>query len=327
VKRREFIALLGTAAAWPVAARAQQTALPVIGFLNNLSLETREDVVAAFHRGLFETGYVEGQNVRLEYRWAEGRNDRLPSLAAGLVRRKVSVIAAPGGTAQALAAQSATETIPIVFMMGSDPVEIGLVASLSHPGGNMTGVSLLNVDLIAKRLELLHELLPTAKSLAFLVNPSNPVASETETRELLAGARILGLRLMVLNASTPSEVEKIFATLADRGVDALIVQADALFTSMHRQIVALAARHAVAAMYQYRQFPEAGGLVSYGTDLLDAFRLAGVYTGRILKGEKPADLPVQQVTRMQLVINLKTAKALGLTVPETLLATADEVIQ
>jgi putative tryptophan/tyrosine transport system substrate-binding protein len=327
MRRREFIVGLGGAVAWPLTVRAQQPGMPVIGFLNNLSLDTRRDILASFHGGLSEIGFVEGRNVAFAYRWAEGRNDRLPALAADLVRHQVAVIAAPGGTALAVAAKAATQTIPIVFLMGSDPVEVGLVASLNRPGGNATGVSLLNVDLAAKRLELLHTLVPTAKSIAFLVNSTNPLATQAETREVAAGARSLGLGVVTLDAHSQNEIETVFGTFADNGAGALLVQADALFTSMREQIIALAARHAIVTMYQYRQFPEAGGLISYGTDLQDAFRLAGVFTGRILKGEKPADLPVQQVTKIELAINLKTAKALGLIIPETLLATADEVIQ
>ncbi len=325
MRRRQFIALLGTAVAWPLAARAQQPAVPVIGFLNPGSLETTRNV-AALHRGLSETGYFEGRNLAIEYRWAEDRLDRLPALAADLVRRQVAVIVA-WPTPAALAAKAATKSIPIVFATGADPVEIGLVASLNRPGGNLTGMSNLDAAVVAKRLALLHELMPTATSIAYLVNPSNAVFAEAETRELEDAARTLGVRLLILKASDPSEFEAAFATLVLERAGGLVVGSDSLFSRHSDQLVALAARHRVPAMYAYRETTAAGGLMSYGTDFPDAYRKVGLYTGRILKGDKPADLPVQQPTKFELVINLKTAKALGLSIPETLLATADEVIQ
>jgi putative ABC transport system substrate-binding protein len=326
VKRREFIALMGGAAAWPLAAHAQQPAMPVIGFLHPEALETIREFVAAFHRGLADTGHVEGRNVTVEYRWAEGQNDRLPVLAAELARRRVAAIAAPGSTPAALAAKAATKTIPIVFAVGTDPVEIGLVASLNRPGGNLTGVTNLVVEVTAKCLEVLHEMVPAATQIAFLVNPTNP-ASDGILREGQAAARVLGLRLLVLNASDPSEIEAAFATLARERAGALLVGQDALFSSRRDQLVALVARHAVPAIYQFREYAAAGGLMSYGTSDSDRYRQVGVYTGRILKGEKPADLPVQQSTKIELAINMKTAKALGLTFPLNLLGRADEVIE
>jgi putative ABC transport system substrate-binding protein len=327
MRRREFIAGLGGAVAWPVAARAQQSALPVIGFLHNASPETSRERTAAFHRGLAETGYVEGQNVAIEYRWAQSQSNRLPALAADLVRRKVAVIATPGYTQSALVAKAATQTIPIVFLLGSDPVEIGLVASLNRPGGNLTGVSMLNTEFVGKLLEIMHELVPAATSIALLVNPTNPSYAAVETRDALLAARVLGLRSPVLNASHPSEIEAAFANLVQQRIDALLVGADNFFSSQQDQLVALAARYAIPTIYQFREFTVAGGLMSYGPSNTEAYRLAGVYTGRILKGEKPADLPVQQVTKIELAINLKTAKALGLTFPITLLGRADEVIE
>jgi putative tryptophan/tyrosine transport system substrate-binding protein len=327
MRRREFIAGLGGAAAWSLAARAQQSAMPVIGFLHNASPETSRERIASFHRGLAETGYVEGQTVAIEYRWAQGQSDRLAALAADLVRRKVAVIATPGYTQSALVAKAATQTIPIVFLLGADPVEIGLVASLNRPGGNLTGVSMLNSEFVGKLLGMMHELVPAAKSIALLVNPTNPSYAAVETREALLAARVLGVRSRILNASRPSEIEAAFANLVQQQTDALFVGADNFFSSQQDQLVALAARYAIPTIYQFREFTAAGGLMSYGPSNTEAYRIVGVYTGRILKGEKPADLPVQQVTKIELVINLKTAKALGLTIPETLLATADEVIQ
>jgi putative ABC transport system substrate-binding protein len=321
MRRRDFISLISsTAAAWPLAARAQQPAMPIVGFIRNTSPDTR--LVAAFRRGLNETGYIEGQNVAAEYRWTD--DDRLPAIVADLVRRQVSVIVT-GGLPASLAGKAATAAIPIVFATGDDPVKVGLVSSLNRPSSNVTGVSFLIGGLIAKRLELLRELVPAANMIAFLVNP-NAVTAEPYKKEAQAAARSLGLQLVVLDAGSKRDVEMAFATLVQQRVGALLIQPDALFTGQPNQLVALAAHHAVPTMYHLREAVEAGGLMSYGTSFTDAYRLAGIYTGRILKGEKPADLPVVQSTRFELVINLKTAKALGLTVPLTLQVAADEVI-
>jgi putative ABC transport system substrate-binding protein len=329
MRRREFIALMGGAAAalsllWPRAARAQQR-MPTIGYLGTASLERERKLIAGFHRGLAETGYVEGRNVAIEYRWAEDQNDRLPALAADLVRRQVAVIVT-GTTPAALAAKAATQTIPIVFSVGSNPVEMGLIASLNRPGGNLTGVSGLNIDIFAKRLELLHELAPAATQIAVLVNPTNP-NTEPSLREAQVAARVLGVRLSVLNVSSESELDRAFAMLVGQRAGALLAHGDSIFSAYRDRLIALAARHAVPAIYQFREFAVAGGLMSYGTDLTDEYRQVGVYTGRILKGDKPADLPVQQATRFETVLNLKTAKALGLTVPTSTLLRADEVIE
>jgi len=324
MRRREFITLLGgAAAAWPLAARAQQPAMPVIGFLGSASLEDR---LRAFRQGLRDTGYVEGNNVAIEYRWAEGQNDRLPTLAANLVRIRVTVIATPDTTA-ALAAKAATTTIPIIFFTAANPVEIGLVANLARPGGNLTGVTTLGLEVGPKRLELLHELVPAATTMALLVNPTSLALSERTTRDLQTAARALGLKIHVLHASTEREIDSAFATFAQLQAGGLVIGPDAFFTSRAEELAALALRHRVPAIYQFREFVEAGGLMSYGTDLTDGNRLTGVYTGRILKGEKPADLPVQQSSKAELIINLKTARALGLTVPLALLGRANEVIE
>jgi putative tryptophan/tyrosine transport system substrate-binding protein len=328
MKRREFITLVGSVVTtWPLAARAQQPAMPVIGFLHLTSLETNRENLADFRLGLEDTGYTENKNVTIEYRWAQGRNDQLPTLVAELVRQQVSVIVVLESTNGALAAKAATQTIPIVFMQAADPVGIGLVKSLSRPGGNLTGINLLLAETAGKRLELLLELVPAAKSIAHLGNPTNPVYAEADAREAQVAARAHGVRLLFLNASRPSEIEAAFAELVRQRADALHVSADGFLLTHLDKIVALAARYSVPAIYAFRQATTLGGLMSYGTDFPQAWQQAGVYTGRILKGEKPADLPVQQVTKMELIINLRTAKTLGLDVPLGLSAGANEVIE
>ena len=326
MRRREFITLMGgSMSAWPRAARAQQPAMPVIGFLHGASPGAYAPMMTAFRQGLKEAGYVEGHNVAIEYRWAEGHYDRLPALAADLVRRQVAEIVTVG-TPAALAAKAASSTIPIVILVGTDPVQIGLVASLNRPGGNVTGLAGLTVEVEAKQLEVLHELLRTSAAVALLVNPNNP-HTEPETKVVQDAARSLGLQLHVLDASTEGEIDTAFGKLIELRAGGLLVSVDAFLTSQRDQIVALAARHAVPAIYGVREFATAGGLMSYGTDVADAYRQVGIYAGKILKGAKPADLPVQQVARVEFVINLKTAKTLGLTFPITLLGRADEVIE
>jgi putative ABC transport system substrate-binding protein len=325
MRRREFIAGLGSAAAWPMVARAQQSTLPIVGFFRGTPAAGFEDFVAAFRLGLKDTGYIDGRNVTIEYRWADGQYDQLPTLASDLVRRRVAVIVASGNAA-ALAAKAATMTIPIVFGAALDPVQTGLVASLNRPGGNVTGATNLAVELGPKRLEFLHELVPTANVVAVLFNPSDP-SSESQSRELQAAAQTIGLQLHILYANTERELDAVFANLAQLRVGALVIGADAFFNSRIEQLAALTTRYAVPAIYQLREFAAAGGLMSYGGGIAETHRQVGVYTGRILKGEKPADLPVQQITKVELVINLKTAKALGITFPLTLLGRAEEVIE
>jgi putative ABC transport system substrate-binding protein len=326
LKRREFITLLSGAAAWPIGARAQQTALPVIGFLNGASADTYAPFVRSFHQGLGEAGYTDGHNVKIEYRWADGQYDRLPDLMADLVRRQVAVITATS-TPAALTAKAANTTIPVVFTTAGDPVQLGLVVSLSRPGGNVTGATQLNIEVSPKRLEVLHELVPTATDFAYLVNPTNPLVAQTGAR-MQAAARTLGLTLHTISASSDRELEFALASVAQLRAGGLVLgAADAFFNSRSRELGELTARHKVPAIYQGREFVAAGGLVAYGGSVSDSYRLAGVYAGRILKGEKPAELPVQQSTKVEMILNLKTANALGLTVSLPLLGRADEVIE
>jgi ABC-type uncharacterized transport system substrate-binding protein len=325
--RREFITLLGGAAVtWPLAVRAQQPTMPVVGFLSSRSPGESADSVAAFREGLREAGFVEGQNLLIAFRWAEGRYDRLPALASDLVDLRVALLFAAGGSPSALAAKAATSTIPIVFSASNDPVSLGLISSLSRPGGNITGMSAFNWELGPKRLELLKELVPRATIIAYLVNPMNPIA-ETELKAALAAASALGIQLHVLNASTEQDLDAAFAAVGTRRADGLVVAGEPFFDSQRDRLVALSSRHAVAACYAWREYVVAGGLMSYGTSLIESYREAGIYAGRILKGEMPAALPVMQPTKFRLVLNHKTAKTLGITVPPTLLARADEVIE
>src|SRR5262245_1299750 len=325
MKRREFLTLIGAATAWPLSARAQQP-LPVVGFVNVASANGHAPQLSAFLKGLSEAGYVDSRNVAIEYRWAEGRADRLPAMVADLIHRQVAVSAATS-TPAALAAKAATATIPIVFTTSSDPVRLKLVTSLSKPGGNVTGVTQTNVEMAPKRLQLLRDLVPAARAIALLVNPENPTLAETNTKEVRAAARTLGLELHVLNASAERDFDGIFAKLTQLRAGGLVIGGDTFFIDRSEQLAALAVRHAVPTIYQSRSFAVAGGLLSYGTDFTETYRLAGNYTGRVLKGDKPADLPVQQAAKVELYINLKTAKALGVNVPSTLIGRADEVIE
>ena len=327
MKRREFIAGLGGTAAWPLAAMAQQPAVPVVGLLDATSFDGRAEHLRAFRGGLAETRYVEGQNVAIDVRSAEGQLDRFPALAADLVRRQVSLIAVPGSAAAALAAKAATKTIPIAFGVPEDPVKLGLVASIPRPGGNATGINFLTAEVMAKRLGLLRELVPAAARLAVLVNPANAGRASLTRAELEPAARVLGLQVQFYDASTGQEIDAAYATLVHERPDALFVSSDVFFTSRRVQLISLAARYALPAAYSVREFVDAGGLMSYGTNITDMYRQVGVYSGRILKGEKPADLPVVQVSKFELVINLQTAKLLGIEVPPQLLARADEVIE
>ena len=327
MKRREFITLAGGAASWPLAAHAQQAAMPVVGVLNPTLPDANADILRAFRQGLKDTGYVEGENVAIVYRWAENQIDRLPALAAELVGRRVAVIAASGGPATVFAAKAATATIPIVFSVNEDPVKLGLVASMARPEGNATGINFLAGELTAKRLELLRGLVPAAVRVAVLVNPANTTNSESTLRDVQSTAQSLGLQIQIFNASTSGDINAAFATFVRERPDALFVGIDSFFRSRRVQLTHLAARHAVPAAYPLREYAEAGGLMSYGSNLADSYRQMGIYVGRILKGAKPADLPVEQASKFELVINAETARMLGVTVPPSLLATADEVIE
>jgi putative ABC transport system substrate-binding protein len=327
MRRREFIALVGgAAAAWPVPARAQQPAMPMVGFLGTASAGPFAHLVAALRRGLQESGFIEGRNVAIEYRWAEGQYDRVPALAADLVRRQVAVIVTVGGETSARAAIAATATIPIVFNTGADPVKLGLVTSLARPGGNATGVNIFTTELVEKRLGLLRDLVPAATTVAVLSNP-NFAAAVANVRESESAARAIGKEVVIFNASSDTEIETAFANIVQARPGALLILADPFFNSRRGLIVALSARHAIPAIYEWREFAEAGGLISYGTSLVEAYRQQGIYAGRILKGEKPADLPIVQLSKFELIINLNTARALGLAIPPGVLAIADEVIE
>jgi len=327
MKRRDFITLIGGATlAWPLTARAQQQPMPVIGFVSANTPKDWARPLSAFVKGLGETGYVEGHNVAIEYRWAEDQYNRLPAMVADLVQRQVAVIAATT-TPAVVAAKAATTTIPIVFETAADPIQLGLVASLNRPGGNVTGVTQMSVGLVPKDLELLHELLPTARVIVLLVNPANSTLAETESREVLSAAHTFGLELHVLNASAERDFDAVFTNIIQLRAGGLVIGTDGFFTSHSEQLAALAARHAIPTVYKGREFAAAGGLMSYGGDVTESYHLAGIYTGRILKGDKPADLPVQQATKVEMFLNLKTAKALGITVPLTLLGRADEVFE
>jgi putative ABC transport system substrate-binding protein len=327
MNRRDTVLALAALATSPLLCNAQRPTMPVIGLLGSESLDLWASRMRSFHEGLSEMGYIEGRNVAIEYRWAEGHNDRLPALAADLVRRKATVIAAPGSTPATLAAKAATSTIPIVFWIGSDPIELGIVANMNRPEGNLTGVTTLNHKLVAKRVELMHEVVPGRRSIALLVNPTSTNLTKIATEDAQAAARSLSLELHVLNASTEPDLDAAFAKLTQLRAGGLVIGTDAFFTSRLEKLAALAIRHGVPAVYHFREFAAAGGLISYGGSITDAFRQTGIYTGRILRGEKPANLPVQQVTKVDLYINLKTAKALGINVPNTLIVRADEVIE
>jgi putative tryptophan/tyrosine transport system substrate-binding protein len=327
VKRRTFMAGLGSAVAWPVVARAQQPPRPVIGFISGGTADALRDYVAAFRKGLGEAGYIEGRNVTVEYHWLEGQYDRLPALLADLIRRQVAVIATPGSAVAALAAKAATATIPIVFSVGEDPVHLGLVASLARPGGNTTGINFFTAEVVAKRLRLLHDLLPKAVRFAVLVNPANASTAASTMREVQQAAPTIGLQIQVLEATTISEIDAAFAVLARERPDALLVAPDAFFVSRAVQFATLAARNRIPVTYSLRDYVTAGGLMSYGADFTDSFRQVGDYTGKILKGAKPADLPVLQSTKFEFVLNLQTARALGIEVPPSVLSIADEVIE
>ena len=327
MRRRDIVTLFGGAAvSWPLVARAQQPGMPVVGFINAASAQRYKRQLAAFLRGLREMGYVDGHNVVVEYRWADDQTDQLPAMAADLVRRQVAVIAATSAPA-ALAAKAATATIPIIFETGSDPVRLGLVASLSRPGGNVTGITQTNLEVAPKRLELLHELLPMTRVMVLLVNPADPAIAEATASEVLAAARTLGLELHVVNARSEGDFDVVFAKLAELRVGGLVISGGSFFSSYTEQLAALTVRYAVPAIFQYREFAAAGGLLSYGSDSAASYHLAGIYTGRILRGDKPAELPVQQAAKVELYINLKTAKTLGITVPNTLIGRADEVFE
>ena len=327
MRRRDFIALVGGATAWPLTAHAQPAAMPVIGFLGDVSEDTFPDRLRAFRDGLGGQGFIEGKNVVIEYRWANGQRDKLPALAADLVRKQVKVIAAIGGPPQALAAKQVSNGIPIVFQVGADPVAMGLVESLAHPGGNITGVTSMNTDVVSKRLELMHQLTPSATSIGLLVDPTYPVNVEIEKKEMQTAAQNLRLVLHVLGASSESEFDAVFANLRSLKIGALVLSSAQLFTRNSQKLSALAIRDGIPAMSAYREFPAAGGLLSYGGDIAESWRLAGVYTGRVVKGERPADLPVQQSTKFEFVINMKTAKTLGLAIPPGVLSIADRVIE
>jgi putative ABC transport system substrate-binding protein len=328
MRRRKFLILLGSATtSWPLTASAQQPAMPVVGFLSDASPDAYLERVGAFRQGLREQGYVEGQNVAIEYRWANHQNDRLPELAADLVRRRVTVIAAIGGPAQALAAKRATATVPIVFQVGVDPIELGLIESLARPGGNITGVTSMNLDVASKRLELMHKVIPAATGMALLLNPTGAINAEGQYKDLQKAAQALGLQLDLVHASSERDFDMVFVTLDQQKVGGLVIGLDPLFSSNYAKLSALAIQHRLPAISPFREFPAVGGLMSYGGDIAESWRLAGVYTGRVLKGEKAADLPVQQSTKFELIINLKTAKALDITIPSMVLATADQVIE